>query len=341
MRSVRDRSTPAKRRTSFRSLVRMDNPGRKTPAGGSAEKNGAQSADREALYDRAIGYVTRAFAAVRQKQSFDLDEGFRLIQQMADYPPLKDDPLLVCAFERHNFSNYLPCHSVNVCILALKLTESLEWGPDRRIETALTGLFHDAGMAALPDKLINSPERFRKHEIREVQKHAELGRDILKSIENGNDFLSTGALQVHERLDGAGYPDGLKGDAIHPYAQIIGLADMYEALTHPRPYRKKLSAIQAVREILQTGKTGFSHAHLKALLNRFSVFPISTLVKLNTNAVGKVIRINPGQPVRPEIQLLYDAHGGKIPEARTVNLLDHSLLNIVGAISEEELAESA
>ena len=145
------------------------------------------------------------------------------------------------------------------------------------------------------------------------------------------------AAQVYERIDGSGYPRGLKGDEIHEYAQIIGLLDMYEALIHSRPQRDKLTHYTAVKEVINTCKHRFQRKHLKSMLSIFTLFPIHSYVRLNSNAIGKVLETYADQPMRPRIQILYDSQRRKVLTERIVVLPDNPLLNIVGSVPESEI----
>ena len=131
----------------------------------------------------------------------------------------------------------------------------------------------------------------------------------------------------------------MQGDEIHEYAQIIGLLDMYEALIHSRPQREKLTHFAAVKEVINNCKHRFQRKHLKSLLSIFTVFPIHSYVRLNSNAVGKVIETYAAQPMRPKIQIVYDSQRRKVLTERIVVLPENPLLNIVDSVPETEIQE--
>jgi hypothetical protein len=145
---------------------------------------------------------------------------------------------------------------------------------------------------------------------------------------------------TNERM-GRGIHVGSYVDEIHEYAQIIGLVDMYEALIHTRPQREKILHFYAVKEIIRSGKRKFQQQYLKALLNTFSIFPIHSYVRLNSNAVGRVIETYRDQPMRPKLQIVYDSQRKRVLTERIINLPEHSLLYITDAVSEDELLNIA
>jgi HD-GYP domain-containing protein (c-di-GMP phosphodiesterase class II) len=161
----------------------------------------------------------------------------------------------------------------------------------------------------------------------------------LRSFGDHSGYLAETAAQVYERIDGSGYPRGLRGDEIHEYAQIIGLLDMYEALIHSRPQRDKVTPFTAIKEVINTSKHRFQRKHLKSLLSIFTLFPIHSYVRLNSNAIGRVIETCADQPMRPKLQILYDSQRQKVLSERIVILPDNPLLNIVDSVSESEIQE--
>jgi hypothetical protein len=114
---------------------------------------------------------------------------------------------------------------------------------------------------------------------------------------------------------------------------------MYEALIHSRPQRDKLTHFTAVKEVINTCKNRFQRKHLKSLLSIFTVFPIYSYVRLNSNAIGKVIETYADQPMRPKLQIIYDSQRRKVLTERIVVLPENPLLNIVDSVPESEIQE--
>ena len=126
--------------------------------------------------------------------------------------------------------------------------------------------------------------------------------------------------QGYERIDGSGYPKGLKGEQIDESAQVIGLVDVYEALTHPRPYRKKYSSLEALKIIVKSNL--FNPKLTKLFLERVGVYPRGFLVELNTKEVAQVIKQNPRMPSSPVVRVVVDLEGKKTQKTRVVDLAD-------------------
>ena len=202
----------------------------------------------------------------------------------------------------------------------------------------MLALFHDVGMALISDDIVYKKDRLSEREFERLKERPLLGYNILKKYEKEYPFLPEGTLQVYERIDGSGYPNGLIGEEINEYAQIVGLVDVYEALIHTRPQRQRLPHFFAVKEIIRTGKTKFQRRYLKALLNTFSIFPLLSYVRLNSKAVGQVIKTYPEQPMRPKIRVIFDSQNQRVLTERVINLPENPLLYITESISEDELS---
>jgi len=292
------------------------------------------------VYEDASFYLTKVFAAVKGRRRFGLEPGFQIVRRISESAAFQD-ALFVEAIQRDDTAKYLINKSINVAIYAVRLADQLGYARPAQMEIGLAGLLHEVGMCAISDRIVHKREQLSGSEFGQIRRHSEAGYKILKDHSDRHPYLAEVALQVHERIDGSGYPQGLKGDEIHEYAQIIGLVDVYEALTHSRPQRDRFSPFAAVKDLIRTGKSLFAKDHLKALLTAFSIFPISTWVRLNSNAVGRVIATYPDQPMRPKLQIEYDSQGRKVLTERVVNLPDNSLLFIVDSVEPGDIEQLA
>jgi len=309
--------------------------------GEPAIKTGSKSINnntRKELYEKSSIYLNQVFSTVKNRKSFALDPGFRILQQMAEGEHTQDE-LFIMAIHLDDRFKYVIHHSINVAIYALKMAVDLGFDQTRKIELSMAALLHDIGMAVIPDKILYKQEELSRQEIDILRNRPNYSYKILRSFGDGFAYLAETAAQVYERIDGSGYPRGLKGEEIHEYAQIIGLLDMYEALVHSRPQRDKVTPFTAVKEVINSCKHRFHRKHLKSLLSIFTVFPIHSYVRLNSNAVGKVIATYADQPMRPKLQILYDSQRRKVLTERIVVLPDNPLLNIVDSVPESEIQE--
>lgn len=231
--------------------------------------------------------------------------------------------------------NYLYGHSVNVCILSIGVGLGLGYNKSRLIELGTSSLLHDIGMIKVMD-IAQQPQRLTKAEYEAVKEHPIYGVEILKKARELPKVAIYVAHGQHERMTGAGYPRGLKDDQINEYARIVGLVDTYEALTHPRPYRKKFLPYEAMKEILKN-KALFEPRFLKILIAELGIYPVGSWAELNTGEAGKVVRVNKGFPLRPTVNVIFGPDGRKLEEVKSIDLTKHPTLYIKKPLDDSEL----
>ncbi|MBI3800968.1 MAG: HD-GYP domain-containing protein [Deltaproteobacteria bacterium] len=230
-------------------------------------------------------------------------------------------------------------HSVHVCLFAVKVGIGLGYSLTQLTELALAALLHDVGMLQVPRTILEKPEKLTAEEYGVIKQHPLYGYEILKAVAAPWNWLAQIALQEHEREKGQGYPQGLTGDKIHPYAKVIGLVDVFDALTHPRSYRKILPPFEAVRTIIRMRAEEFSLPIIKAMVEQLSFFPVQSWVQLNSGEIGKVEHINRRSPLRPVVSIVYGPHKAALPSPKVVNLEQDSVLYIVKSLAADEVAE--
>ncbi len=204
---------------------------------------------------------------------------------------------------RGQSSDYPVDNAVNAAIVSVRIGKGLGYAAEALVELALAGFLHDVGMWTIPDALLLKAGPLSDEEQGIVRSHPERGRRIVAALGGRYDGVAAIVAQEHERRDGSGYPCRLKGSDIAEPAQIIGVADVVDALVTPRPYKKRISPHQALREILVHAKEHFPHAVLKALGDEITLYPVGSAVRLNTGEHGKVARVNPGCPLRPIVRI--------------------------------------
>ena len=199
--------------------------------------------------------------------------------------------------------DYALDNALHVAVLGTKVGMGLRYSQDELERLALAGLLHDLGMWTLPVSLIEKREALSEEERDILRTHPERGRRILAGQGGVFEWVSTINAQEHERWDGSGYPCRLKDKQIAEPAQIIGMVDTVDAMVTMRPYRKRLTPHQVIRELLLHAKTTFSLRVLKGLGDQITLYPIGTQVRLNTGESGTVTKINSRYPLRPVVSI--------------------------------------
>lgn len=289
------------------------------------------------LRERALKFIIGFLQAIAEDEKPPLDEAEDIIYDFIEEPDAMEN-LYNLAVSVIDESNSMAIHLFNHTVYSMKLGIGLKWSQDRLVRLGVASLIHDVGMCAISQGIRHKEGKLTPEEIAEIRSHPQYGMEIVMHM-YGDQFswLAEAVYHEHERENGRGYPQGLSGSQISEYGKIIGLADVYEALTHHRPQRKRLLPHKAVQEIVQTQKVQFHQRLLKVMIEELSAFSLNSLVRLNSNAIGRVTETTPGQPLRPVVQLIFDADGNEIGEDRFISLREFPLLYIVDEVEESEL----
>ncbi|EJW14650.1 metal dependent phosphohydrolase [Paenibacillus alvei DSM 29] len=226
--------------------------------------------------------------------------------------------------------HYLFRHSLNVCVYTTLL--GLHHGyPRNELRTLSMGaLLHDIGKTQINLNILNKPGSLSNDEFAQMKKHTEIGYYMLKNEPNIPLLAAHCAYQHHERLNGSGYPRGIKSPDIHEYAKWVGITDSYDALTTHRVYRKAMLPHEAL-EILYTGSgTQYEQRMLELFRDRMAVYPIGMSIHLNTGESGVIARIHAEYPQRPVVRILYDAEGNPLKIPHEIDLSKKLHVMIVG-----------
>jgi HD-GYP domain-containing protein (c-di-GMP phosphodiesterase class II) len=228
--------------------------------------------------------------------------------------------------------HYLFQHSLNVCLYAGIVGMAHGYTRDELTVLALGAILHDIGKTQTPDEILLKPGPLTPEEFEIVKKHPVDGFALLKDIPNIPLISAHCALQHHERLDGSGYPRGLKSGEIHEYAQWIGIADVYDAMTSERVYREAMLPHQAMEAICRQAGTHFDSEKVALFRSKVAVYPIGLPVKLSTGESGIVVDLNGLSSDRPIVRVLSDAEGHDLQVPYEVDLSKNLTVSITGVV---------
>ncbi|KZE48820.1 hypothetical protein AV540_16285 [Brevibacillus parabrevis] len=221
-------------------------------------------------------------------------------------------------------------HSVNVAVLATAVGMSIGYNRTQLMNLGVGAMLHDIGKVSLPEELLQKKERWNEEEQEIAKQHTTLGFNLLRKQHDISLMSAHVCLQHHERLNGSGYPQGLVGKQIHEFAQIVGICDIYDSLTSPRPWRKRYMPQDAVEYLLGSGGHLFEHHLVNAFIKHIAIFPLGSSVVLNTGETGVVSRVDPDYSHRPVVRILRDGRGNDVIAPYDLNLKENIRLFIIG-----------
>lgn len=187
------------------------------------------------------------------------------------------------------FDEYTFYHSVNVAVLSIVVGATLNLNRLELYKLGMAALLHDIGKVFVPKSILEKNGKLTDEEFAQMKKHSELGYSYLKDKYNIPVHSYVGVLQHHERYDGKGYPYGKKGEDISLFGRIISVADVYDALTSDRPYRKAMLPSEAMEYIMGNSGTMFDPQIVKIFLKKVAAYPVGTVVRLSNGWSGLVI----------------------------------------------------
>lgn len=251
----------------------------------------------------AVAEVRRAFNAVAVGRSINL----RAIHESVDtvlHEILSTRSPVLGLSEIRASDSYTYCHSVNVCIVSLLL--GIQCGlsmMDLRL-LGVGAILHDIGKIHVPHEILNKSGPLTREEMAVMQGHTKWGFDHLRVYRDLNLLSSLVAYQHHERLDGSGYPQGLREEKIHRYSRFVMVADVYDAMTADRVYRKAATPTEALSHIQSMRGISFPSEVVDALARVVGPYPCGARVLLNTGELARVIDVNPMLLERPKVRVL-------------------------------------
>lgn len=191
-------------------------------------------------------------------------------------------------------------HSVDVATLSMIIAKNLGRSSQEVYQIGIAGLLHDMGKSKIPNEVLNKPARLTDEEFALMKQHSLLGYNILKDKKEFSRSISLAVLQHHEKINGTGYPLGAQADQITPYAKILSVADIYDALVTERPYKKSFSQRTAV-EMIMSMTSELDLEAMQCFLRSIILYPVDSTVQLSNGEKARVVKNNADFVLRPTV----------------------------------------
>ncbi len=194
-------------------------------------------------------------------------------------------------------------HGINVGIICRTFAGWLKFSEEDKDVVTLAGLLHDIGKLTIPEQILKKKGPLTDAEYKIIKGHAKSGYNLLKDLPL-DPRISIAALQHHERIDGTGYPSGLKGNHIDDFAKIVAIADVYDAMTAARCYRGPVCPLEVLSIFESEGLTKYDTKYLLTFIDNIVSTYLNQYVLLSNGNVGEIVMINKHSPSRPIIRLM-------------------------------------
>ncbi len=191
-------------------------------------------------------------------------------------------------------------HSVDVASIAMIMAKQCNMSDKSVYQIGLAGLLHDLGKSEIPNEILNKPGRLTDEEFAVIKKHPIYGYNLIKDKTELSPEILLGVLQHHEKINGKGYPMGVTDNKLTPFARLLSIADIYDALVTERPYKKGFTPRDSVEMIMaMTGELDIKF--IKVFMESVILYPVDSYVKLSNGELGKVVENVVGYPTRPKV----------------------------------------
>ena len=248
-----------------------------------------------------------------------------------------DSPDAMCVIAQlKQAEQYILDHSVNCVILTTVLAKKLKLSRDEIYQYGLGAMIMDIGMARLPLLLTHKFGELNDKEARQMRQHVEWAVELAEQSDCVTELGINLIRQHHERLDGSGYPGGLRGEQVSLGARLVAVVDTFDALTTNRPFRNGFNNSEAFRIMREEEKETLDQSLVSLFISHLGSYPTGSMVKLSNNLIGVVFRQIPDHPDRPMVMVIFDTEKKRDVSPYVINLMREPDVHIIDAMENKD-----
>ncbi|MFZ6644267.1 HD-GYP domain-containing protein [Undibacterium sp. TJN25] len=275
--------------------------------------------------------VFSMFNEARMGKAVDAEEAMPLVEEITASVIRNQDALIGLARLKSK-DDYTYMHSVAVCALMVALAKQLRLSPQETRDAGVAGLLHDIGKMAVPVTILSKPGKLTDAEFRSVKAHPEAGYKMLQGGIGVSEAAMDVCLHHHEKMDGTGYPHGLKGEEISLVARMGAVCDVYDAITSDRPYKQGWCPADSLRKMAEWSKNKhFDERVFQAFVKSIGIYPCGTLVRLESGRLGVVVEQQVGKSLlQPKVRVFFSS--------KSMTYIVPELLDLAGPGVQDKIA---
>jgi putative nucleotidyltransferase with HDIG domain len=271
------------------------------------------------LYDDAVSVAETLWDSAKLDGMPDPDAGSQIVNSLADEVSQNRTALLALTTLK-NYDSYTFTHMVNVSILTMGQARGLGIEGSLLREFGLSALLHDIGKVKTPSEILNKPEKLTDQEFAVLRRHTVDGAEILRRTPEIPQLAPIVAFEHHLRLDGTGYPFGVKRSMLNLGTMLCGIADVYDAMRSQRVYQEAFPTDRILAVLQRNDGKQFDQNLVRRFSQLVGIYPAGNMVRLNTGEIAVVLKAYAPDPYRPRVRLLFDKAGVAITRVRELNL---------------------
>jgi putative nucleotidyltransferase with HDIG domain len=276
--------------------------------------------------------VVSMFQEARMGKAVDAAGAQRLVDEISD-SVARNASALISLARLKTADDYTYMHSVAVCAMMIALARQLGLDEAQMRSAGLAGLLHDLGKARMPMDVLNKPGKLTEAEFGIMKSHPVEGHQMLLAVGNVDPVALDVCLHHHEKIDGSGYPKGLKDAEISLFAKMGAVCDVYDAITSNRPYKTGWDPAESLRKMAEWAHGHFDHQVFQAFVKSLGIYPIGSLVRLGSGRLAVVVEQSSRSLTMPLVKVFYSTKSDlRIPP----ELIDLSAPNCSDKIAGRE-----
>jgi putative nucleotidyltransferase with HDIG domain len=258
--------------------------------------------------------VVSMFQEARMGKAIEAEAAAPLVEEISN-SVLRNPGALISLARLKTADDYTYLHSVAVCALMIALARQLGLDEPQVRDAGMAGLLHDLGKAMIPLEILNKPGKLSDAEFALVKTHPEEGHKLLLEGRGISDVTKDVCLHHHEKIDGSGYPKSLNGETMSLFAKMGAVCDVYDAVTSNRPYKAGWDPAESIKRMAEwTGH--FDPTVFQAFVKSLGIYPIGSLVRLESGKLGVVIEQGEQSLLKPRVKVFFStkSHAYLTPE---------------------------
>ena len=282
------------------------------------ETNMADMATIRGLYTKATEAASRIWDSAAQKGMAPAEDVKAMVQDMAQAVAQNRSALLALTSIRAS-DTYTFTHMVNVSILTMAQARGLGIDGPLLREFGVAGLMHDIGKVRTPREILTKPGRLDAAEMELMRRHVLDGAEMLRRTPDITPLAPIVAFEHHLRPDGSGYP-AIRRETLNLATTLTSISDVYDAMRSRRPYQQSHPSERVVAVLKSEEGKRFDQNLVRRFVQLMGIYPVGTMVRLNTGAIGVVSRAYPLDPYRPRVRIVFGPDGRRLEIPGEVNL---------------------
>jgi putative nucleotidyltransferase with HDIG domain len=275
------------------------------------------------LYDDAIRVASDLWDGTQSEDQPDATMARTMIDGLAQAVAQNRTALLALTTLK-NYDNYTFTHMVNVSILTMGQARGLGIDGPLLREFGLAALMHDIGKVRTPLEVLNKPDKLTDAEFAIMKRHTIEGAEILRQTPDIPALAPVVAFEHHLRLDGSGYPEGVRRPNLNIGTMLCSIADVYDAMRSQRKYQQAFPTDRILEVLKRNDGQHFDQHLVRRFVQLIGIYPAGNLVRLNTGELGVVLKVYAPDPYRPQVRVLFGRDGRRLDLPYDINLWDSS-----------------